>query len=103
MAYFDRMENSSSAISVRLSSGAAALEQMIGSRLAVITEPFAMCLFGFLAGLFVSWQLTMVLALAFLITGTLGILKVKINTHLSQQYHLVQKRANAVSTMLEDS
>ena len=54
MAYFDRTDNSSAAISVRLSSGAVALEQMVGSRLAVIAKPLAMCLFGFLAGLFIS-------------------------------------------------
>lgn len=100
MGYFDRMENSSAAISVRLSSGAAALEQMIGPRLAVIAEPIAMCLFAFLAGLFISWQLTMLLVLAFLITGILGALKVKINTQLAQQYHLIQKRANAVREIL---
>ena len=71
MAYFDRTENSSSAVNVRLSSDAAALEQMVVSRLGVISEPFAMCFFGFLAGIFVSWQLTLVIVLAFFFTSIL--------------------------------
>ncbi|CAF4603530.1 unnamed protein product, partial [Rotaria sp. Silwood2] len=45
VAYFDRPENSSGAISNRLSSDTASIQEMTGSRLGIICEAFALCFF----------------------------------------------------------
>ncbi|CAF5148714.1 unnamed protein product, partial [Rotaria sp. Silwood1] len=58
VAYFDRSENSSGAICTRLSSDAAAVQEMIGTRLGVICEALALTFFGILFGCLISWQLT---------------------------------------------
>ncbi|CAF4469089.1 unnamed protein product, partial [Rotaria sp. Silwood2] len=60
VAYFDRPENSSGAICVRLSSDALAIQEMIGTRLSSICEILAMSFFGFLFGCIISWKLTLI-------------------------------------------
>jgi ATP-binding cassette subfamily B (MDR/TAP) protein 1 len=95
-AYFDRPENSSGAISVRLSSDAAALEQMLGTRLGAICEAVALACFSFLFGIFFSWQLTMIVFLTFLIISITTYLKIRWSKHLNKQSDLVLQRANTV-------
>jgi ATP-binding cassette subfamily B (MDR/TAP) protein 1 len=95
-AYFDRPENSSSAISVRLSSDAAALEQMVGTRLGAICESVALSVFGFLFGIFFSWQLTMIVLLTLLIVIITAYLNIRLNMHLSKQSNIILRRANMV-------
>ncbi|CAF2451835.1 unnamed protein product [Rotaria sp. Silwood2] len=60
VAYFDRPENSSGAISVRLSSDASAIQEMTGTRLGAMSEALALSFFGILFGCFISWQLTLI-------------------------------------------
>ncbi|CAF1120128.1 unnamed protein product [Rotaria sp. Silwood1] len=60
VAYFDRPENSSGAICVRLSSDASAVKDITGSRLGVICEATALSFFGILFGCLISWQLTLI-------------------------------------------
>ncbi|CAF3082654.1 unnamed protein product [Rotaria sp. Silwood2] len=54
VAYFDRPENSSGAICVRLSSDALAVQEMTGTRLGAICEVGAMSFFAILSGCFLS-------------------------------------------------
>lgn len=61
MAFFDRPENSSGAISTRLSSDAMAVQQMVGVRLGIIFETFAMLTVGLLIGFIFNWKLTSVI------------------------------------------
>jgi ATP-binding cassette subfamily B (MDR/TAP) protein 1 len=96
IAYFDRPENSSGAISVRLSSGIAALEQMIGTRLGVICETLALSCFGLLFGSFFSWQLTMIVFIALFIIGLTTYLNVRWSKNLNKQSDLILQRANTV-------
>jgi ATP-binding cassette subfamily B (MDR/TAP) protein 1 len=95
-AYFDRPENSSGAISVRLSSDAAAFEQMVGTRISVICEAGALSLFGFLFGIFFSWQLTMISLFYFLIVVISAYLNIRLNMRLNEQSNLVLQQANIV-------
>jgi ATP-binding cassette subfamily B (MDR/TAP) protein 1 len=96
MAYFDRPENSSSAISVRLSSDAAALEQMVGPRLGAICETVSLSLIGFILGIFFSWQLTMIVFLIFSIMGVTCYAFTRLIKHLNGQLGPTLENANRV-------
>ncbi|CAF2990239.1 unnamed protein product [Rotaria sp. Silwood2] len=95
-AYFDRPENSTGAICVRLSSDASALQEMTGTRLGVICEIVALSFFGILFGCFISWQLTLIafapLFLLFLIVCG----EVSLRSWITQQSGLIIGRASMV-------
>ncbi|CAF1586809.1 unnamed protein product [Adineta ricciae] len=67
--YFDRPENSSTAICVRLSSNAAALQDMTGTRLGVVCEALSLLIFGLIFGLIFNWKLTVIAFIPFLLLG----------------------------------
>ena len=96
MAFFDQPENSSSAISIRLSSDVVALEQMVGIRLGVICEALTVAFFGFLFGIFFSWQLTIIVSLMFVIILLASYMKMHFTRRLSEQSDAILRRANAV-------
>ena len=98
MAFFDRPENSSGAISVRLSSDVAALEQMVGIRLGVICEALTVACFGFLFGIFFSWQLTFIVSVMFVVILLASYLKMQFSRRLSQQSDAILRRANTVKS-----
>lgn len=45
---------------MRLSSDATAVQEMVGTRLAVVCEGFALSFFGLLFGCLLNWQLTLI-------------------------------------------
>ena len=96
MSYFDRPENSSSAIGVRLSSDASAIEQVISTRLGVICETIALSCFGLLFGMFFSWELTLVVVLITMIIVLTISLNVHFNVQLKKQSDSLLQRANTV-------
>ena len=96
MAYFDRPENSSSAISVRLSSDAAAFEQMLGARCGALCEAIAMSLIGFLFGVFFSWELTLIVVGSFIIMCLIGYLYVNLDKNLNNQSRIMLDKSNTV-------
>jgi ABC-type multidrug transport system fused ATPase/permease subunit len=96
IAYYDRPENSSSAISVRLSSDASAIEQVVGIRLGIMCEVFALCCFGLLVGIFFSWELTMIVFLTLLIIVATASLCVHMNAYFKKQSGPLLQRANTV-------
>ena len=96
IAYFDRPENSSSAISVRLSSDAAALEQMVGTRLGVICEVTTLFLFGFVFGMVINWDLTLIAVFAFLIIIITAYVTIRLNMRLTEESNRILRRTNMV-------
>ncbi len=96
IAYYDRPENSSSAISVRLSSDASAIEQMVGIRLGVMCETFALSCFGLLFGMFFSWPLTTIVCLTILIIFVIAYLNVNLNVYFKEQSGPILQTANTV-------
>jgi ABC-type multidrug transport system fused ATPase/permease subunit len=98
IAYYDRPENSSSAISVRLSSDASAIEQVVGIRLRIMCEVFALSCFGILFGMFFNWLLTMIVCLTILIIFVIAYLNVNLNIYLKKQSGPTLQRANTVSS-----
>ncbi|CAF3539071.1 unnamed protein product [Rotaria socialis] len=67
VAYFDQSENTSGAISVRLSSDAAAVQEMAGTRLGVICQSLALMLFGIAFGCYINWQLTFIVLVSLIV------------------------------------
>ena len=102
-AYFDRPENSSGAISLRLSSDVAAFEQMVGTRLGMICETVAVAVCGFLFGIFFNWQLTMIVSAMFLILLLNSYMSIHFSRILSKQSNDILQKANAVRSKLHPS
>lgn len=95
-AYFDQPENSSGAISLRLSSEAAAFEQMFGTRISVICETTALIFFGFIFGMLFSWQLTLIISLVFLIVIVTNCIDVYVSRILRNPSDVILQKANTV-------
>ncbi len=96
MAYYDRSENSSSAISVRLSSDASVIEQVVGIRLGIMCEVIALIGFGLVFGFSFNWKLTMIVFLAVVITVGAASLNVYLTAYLKKQSGPLLQRANTV-------
>ncbi|CAF4096095.1 unnamed protein product, partial [Adineta steineri] len=97
VAYFDRPENSSGAICNQLSSNAAAIEDMAGTRLGVICEGLSMSAFGFVLGLFFNWQLTMIIAIPLIILIIASIIEIRLGTWLKTQADLIYSQASTLA------
>ncbi|CAF4532547.1 unnamed protein product [Rotaria sp. Silwood2] len=93
VAYFDRPENSSGAICVRLSSDALAIREMIGTRLSIICQILAMSVFGFLFGYILSWQLTLIVFGNLFIVSVATYGDVSLRIWLDQQSGQIVERA----------
>jgi ATP-binding cassette subfamily B (MDR/TAP) protein 1 len=96
VAYFDRPENSSGAICVRLSTEAAAIQEMAGTRLGVICEGFSLSCFGLIFGMFISWQLTLIVFIAFLIVAVIVYLDVRLTIWMTQRSDVVLGHTSSV-------
>ncbi|CAF3691746.1 unnamed protein product [Rotaria sp. Silwood1] len=98
VAYFDRPENSSGAICVRLSSDASAVKDITGSRLGVICEATALSFFGILFGCLISWQLTLIVFGAVVIQCIVTYGDMSLRIWLNQRYRQIIGRASTVSS-----
>ncbi|CAF4071555.1 unnamed protein product, partial [Adineta steineri] len=97
VAYFDRPENSSGAICNQLSSNAAAIEDMIGTRLGVICEILSLSVFGFVLGLFFNWQLTIIIAIPFVLLLIISIIQIRLGSWLKTQSDLIYSQASTLA------
>ncbi|CAF4544511.1 unnamed protein product [Rotaria sp. Silwood1] len=97
VAYFDRPENSSGAICVRLSSDASAVKDITGSRLGVICEATALSFFGILFGCLISWQLTLIVFGAVVIQCIVTYGDMSLRIWLNQRYRQIIGRASTLA------
>ncbi|CAF1372782.1 unnamed protein product [Adineta steineri] len=97
VAYFDRPENSSGAICTQLSSNAAAIEDMVGTRLGVICETLSMSVFGFLLGFFYNWQLTITIVIPFVILLVATIIDIRLSSWLKTQSDPIYSQASTLA------
>ena len=95
-AYFDQPENSSGAISVRLSSDAASLEQMVGIRLGAICGALAVSCVGFVFGIFFSWELTIIVVVYIFLVIIGSYIETRLRTHSDAQPNFIRQSANVV-------
>jgi len=100
VAYFDRPENSSGAISNRLSSDALAIQQVTGSRLGMICESFALFASGLIFGLFLSWQLTIIAFIPLAILTVVNYVTIRVNMWSTQQISTIHERASTVRSYI---
>ncbi|CAF4018617.1 unnamed protein product, partial [Adineta steineri] len=97
VAYFDRPENSSGAICTHLSSNAAAIQDMAGTRLGVICQTLSMSAFGLLLGSFYNWQLTITVAIPFVILLIVLIIRIRLSSWLKTQSDLIYSQASTLA------
>ncbi|CAF4027162.1 unnamed protein product, partial [Adineta steineri] len=97
VAYFDRPENNSGAICTHLSSNAAAIEDMVGTRLGVICQTLSMSAFGFLLGFFFNVQLTIIIAIPFVILLIVSIIQIRLSSWLKTQSDLIYGQASTLA------
>ncbi|CAF1456940.1 unnamed protein product [Adineta steineri] len=97
VAYFDRPENNSGAICTHLSSNAAAIEDMVGTRLGVICQALSMSAFGFLLGFFFNVQLTIIIAVPFVILLIVSIIQIRLSSWLKTQSDLIYGQASTLA------
>ncbi|CAF0921799.1 unnamed protein product [Adineta steineri] len=97
VAYFDRPENSSGAVCNQLSSNAAAIENIVGSRLGVICETLSLSIFGFVLGLFFNWQLTLIIAIPFVIILIVSVIQIRLSSWLKTQSDVIYSQASSLA------
>lgn len=96
IAYFDRPENSSGAISARLSLGAAALQDLSSSRLGIICENIILAFSALLLGVILSWQLTLIAFIPCLAFALLVSLNIQASRMFVQRSNRIQEQMSAV-------
>ncbi|CAF1044852.1 unnamed protein product [Adineta steineri] len=97
VAYFDRPENSSGTITVRLSSNASAIQDMIGTTLGLIFQGFALFLFGLVFGLLFSRQLTLIMIFPFVLLLISAYVNVRLTVWLKTRTDLIIGRASSLA------
>ncbi|CAF4335583.1 unnamed protein product, partial [Adineta steineri] len=97
VAYFDRPENSSGAICNQLSSNAAAIEDMAGTRLGVICQALSMSLFGILLGFFYNWQITITIIIPFVILLIATIIQIRLSSWLKTESDVIYSQASTLA------
>ncbi|CAF1656375.1 unnamed protein product, partial [Adineta ricciae] len=95
VAYFDQPENSSSAISTRLSSDARAVQHVTGPRLGIICESSIMIVIGLVLGCLFSYKLTLILFICFVIMITVAYLDIYLATRTDERSALSVQQASA--------
>ncbi|CAF4050390.1 unnamed protein product, partial [Adineta steineri] len=97
VAYFDRSENSSGSICTHLASNAAAIQDMVGTRLGVVCQALSMCTFGFTLGFFYNWQLTIIIAIPFVTLLIVSIIQIRLSSWLKTQSNLIYSQASTLT------
>ena len=100
IAYFDRPENSSGSISSLLSSHASAIQEISGTRLAVIFEAIALVFFGLLLGVYLNWRFAVISFTPLFILGISTYLEVRLCSRVKQQSDIVLGHASSVRSDL---
>ncbi|CAF1681406.1 unnamed protein product, partial [Adineta ricciae] len=97
VAYFDQPENRSGAVCARLYSNAKAIQDMTGTRLGSLCEGLALCGFGLLFGLLLSWQLTIIVFLPFIAYAVIALIDIWINIELKDRSKAIYGEASSLA------
>ncbi|CAF3578064.1 unnamed protein product [Rotaria socialis] len=97
VAYFDRSENTSGAISVRLSFDAVAVQEMAGTRLGVIFESLALTFFGIAFSCFMNWQLTFIVLIPIIAMALLTFGEVSLRVWQGKQNDPIMGQASTLA------
>ncbi|UJR18570.1 hypothetical protein I4U23_005477 [Adineta vaga] len=95
IAYFDRSENSCGAICALLSSNASVIQEISGTRLAVICEAFALVCFGLIFGFYLNWHLIIISFIPIFIFAIISYLQIRSASWLKEQSDIIFGRASS--------
>ncbi|CAF4973115.1 unnamed protein product, partial [Rotaria sp. Silwood1] len=85
IAFFDRPENSSGTICIRLSSDALAVQQMVGSHLGIVGESVAIFGIGIVFGFWFSWKLALIVFFAIAALFLLALIQIRREARLNKR------------------
>lgn len=77
ISWFDRIENTSSSISLRLSADVKCVRSLLGETLALMVQNIATAVVGLIIGFQASWQLTLIVLLMLPLVGLHGYVQYK--------------------------
>ncbi|KAH0457329.1 hypothetical protein IEQ34_012644 [Dendrobium chrysotoxum] len=97
IAWFDQIENSSGAISARLSTDAAALRSLVGDALAVLVQNISTLICGLAVAFVASWQLSLIILALVPIISLNGIVRMKFNKGFSANAEKMYEEASQVA------
>ncbi|XP_020696968.1 ABC transporter B family member 11 [Dendrobium catenatum] len=97
IAWFDQIENSSGAISARLSTDAVALRSLVGDALAVLVQNISTLVCGLAVAFVASWQLTLIILALVPIISLNGIVRMKFNKGFSANAEKMYEEASQVA------
>ncbi|CAF4765864.1 unnamed protein product [Rotaria sp. Silwood1] len=96
IAFFDRPENSSGTICIRLSSDALAVQQMVGSHLGIVGESVAIFGIGIVFGFWFSWKLALIVFFAIAALFLLALIQIRREARLNKRCDYVVGLASSV-------
>ncbi|KAL0914305.1 hypothetical protein M5K25_014641 [Dendrobium thyrsiflorum] len=97
IAWFDQIENSSGAISARLSTDAAALRSLVGDALALLVQNISTLVCGLAVAFVASWQLSLIILALVPIISLNGIFRMKFNKGFSANAEKMYEEASQVA------
>ena len=98
IAYFDHPENSSGAITARLSSEASAIQKIMSLQLGAICESFSLTFVSLSLGLLFSWQLTIIIFIALVLFIFFSYLHVRFTMGHCQKTGFILEQASSVGS-----
>jgi ATP-binding cassette subfamily B (MDR/TAP) protein 1 len=102
VGFFDRPENSSGAISTRLSADAMAVQQMIGTRLGIVFETVAMLAFGLIVGFIFNWKLASVFFIFVILIFVLVFFEIRSQTQVNKYNYLILGQSSSVRLIFQN-
>ncbi|KAL0435361.1 UNVERIFIED_CONTAM: ABC transporter B family member 11 [Sesamum radiatum] len=98
ISWFDRIENSSSAVGSRLSVDATSVRNLVGESLAILVQNISTVIAGLIIGFGASWELSLIILLMLPLIGLNGYLHMKFITGFSADTKKLYEDATQVAS-----
>ncbi|KAL0342844.1 UNVERIFIED_CONTAM: ABC transporter B family member 11 [Sesamum calycinum] len=98
ISWFDRIENSSSAVGSRLSVDATSMRNLVGESLAILVQNISTAIAGLIIGFGASWELSLVILVMLPLIGLNGYLHMKFITGFSADTKKLYEDATQVAS-----
>ncbi|KAL0419544.1 UNVERIFIED_CONTAM: ABC transporter B family member 11 [Sesamum radiatum] len=98
ISWFDRIENSSSAVGSRLSVDATSVRNLVGESLAILVQNISTAIAGLIIGFGASWELSLVILVMLPLIGLNGYLHMKFITGFSADTKKLYEDATQVAS-----
>ncbi|XP_011080370.1 ABC transporter B family member 4-like [Sesamum indicum] len=98
ICWFDRIENSSSAVGSRLSADATSVRNLVGESLAILVQNISTAIAGLIIGFGASWELSLIILVMLPLIGLNGYLHMKFITGFSADTKKLYEDATQVAS-----